>query len=391
MSQATYTVTAPPKPALTPPPGVTPNFEQPYTLLPYVELTIAGGIAISTILVAARIFVKTRLIKKWLWEDSTCIFGWLCYIVFVGLEWRAGIRGAGTHQWNLTFDAFSDNLYLSNYSDMFYCLAIASVKLSILLLITRIFLAVRRNILFWLTQALIWVNTLFYGIAFFLAIFGCRPRRKIWNPDEPGKCFDSKSLYITSASFNTFSDVAMLAVVIHMVFKLQMSLKRKVGITAVFGFGVFACICSIVRIFYEIKLTKTKDFTYVHMETGLLGYAEVACGLICTCLPILPLVWHHLSRSTGGGDVALGPINRRHNHSPHCTCTCRSPQFTHTHTKQSSTRNWSEAGEAHDHEVVKGKNWMRLEDGTIAPVPKAFHGDRAASDEQALTAAIAGV
>lgn len=77
MSRATYTVTAPAKPALTPPPGVIPNFEQPYTLLPYVEVTIAVCIAISTTLVAARIFVKTRLIKKWLWEDSTCIFGWV--------------------------------------------------------------------------------------------------------------------------------------------------------------------------------------------------------------------------------------------------------------------------------------------------------------------------
>ncbi|KAI4200161.1 MAG: hypothetical protein LQ350_004122 [Teloschistes chrysophthalmus] len=231
-------------------------------------------------------------------------------------------------------------IQLSNYSDMFYCLTVLFVKLSILLLITRIFLAVRRNILFWLTQALIWVNTLFYAIAFFLNIFGCRPRRKIWNPDEPGQCFDTN-----------------------------------------------ACICSIVRIFYQIKLTETKDFTYVHRETGLLCYAEVACGLICACLPILPLVWHHLSRSTGGGDVALGPINYHHN--------ARSTQCSHCghYTKQSSTlRNWSDAaGDAHEHEVVKGKNWMRLEDGTIAPVPKAFHSDRAASDEQALTAAIAGV
>ncbi|KAL9583412.1 MAG: hypothetical protein Q9212_002719 [Teloschistes hypoglaucus] len=394
MSGATYTVTAPSKPALTPPPGVIPNFEQPYTLLPYVELTIAGGIAISTTLIAARIFVKTRLIKKWLWEDTTCIFGWLCYVVFVGLEWRAGIRGAGTHQWNLTFDAFSDYLYLSNFSDMFYCLAVLFVKLSILLLITRIFLVVQRSVLYWLTQALIWVNTLFYAIAFFLAIFACRPRHKIWNPDEPGQCFDTKSLYITSASFNTFSDVAMLAVVIHIVFKLQMSLRRKVGITAVFGFGVFACICSIIRIFYQIKLTKTKDLTYVHRETGLLCYAEVACGFICACLPILPLVWHHLSRSTGRGDVARGPIPHP-TRSPQCSYCGHftTPTHTRTHTKKSSTlRNWSEAtGEAHEHESVKGKSWMRLEDGTIAPVPKAFHGDRAASDEEALTAAIVGV
>ncbi len=76
-SQATYTLTSPPHPALTPPPGVTPNFEQPYTLLPYVELTIAGGIAITSVLVAARMFVKTRVVKQYLWEDWSCLFGYV--------------------------------------------------------------------------------------------------------------------------------------------------------------------------------------------------------------------------------------------------------------------------------------------------------------------------
>ena len=94
---------------------------------------------------------------------------------------------------------------VSNYSDMCYCISIACVKLSILLLINRIFLSVNRTMFFWLTQFLIWVNSLFYAIAVFLAIFACRPRKKIWNPDLPGKCLDSKSLYITSASFNTAS------------------------------------------------------------------------------------------------------------------------------------------------------------------------------------------
>lgn len=181
---------------------------------------------------------------------------------------------------------------ISNYSDMFYCISIASIKLSILLLINRIFLAVNRNVLFWLTQLLMWVNTLFYAIAFFLAIFACRPRHKIWSPEVPGKCLNSKALYITSATFNTGSDVLMLSVPIYMIWKLQMSIKRKIGITAIFGTGALfvslpspscglwstridwrfsACICCIVRIFFEIKLIGTKDFTYVHMETGLLG------------------------------------------------------------------------------------------------------------------------
>lgn len=122
-----------------------------------------------------------------------------------------------------------------------------------------------------LTQLLMLANGLFYAAAFFINIFACRPRRKIWNPEIPGKCFDITSLYISSAVFNTFSDVAMLVVPIFMVWKLQMTTKRKIGISAIFGTGAFATICAFVRIKFQITLLHTKDYSYTHMQTGLLG------------------------------------------------------------------------------------------------------------------------
>ena len=70
-------MTAPPKPALTPPPGVIPDFDDPFSLLPYVNLTIAGGIFITTVLTAARLYVKARIVKKFLWEDWTAFAGYV--------------------------------------------------------------------------------------------------------------------------------------------------------------------------------------------------------------------------------------------------------------------------------------------------------------------------
>ena len=75
--QATYTLVTPPDPALTPPPGVIPDFDSPWSLLPYVNLTIAGGIFITTILTAARLYVKARVVKKLLWEDWTGFAGYV--------------------------------------------------------------------------------------------------------------------------------------------------------------------------------------------------------------------------------------------------------------------------------------------------------------------------
>ena len=74
---AIYTVTSPPNAALTPPPGVIPDFHEPYTLQTYLELECGVFIAITTAVIAARTFVKAKVVKKFLWEDFTAIVGWV--------------------------------------------------------------------------------------------------------------------------------------------------------------------------------------------------------------------------------------------------------------------------------------------------------------------------
>ena len=106
-----------------------------------------------------------------------------------------------------------------------------------MLLILRIFLSVQRDALWWLTQGLIAINTIFYIIFFFVPIFLCRPRSKIWNPDEQGHCLKIFDLYIASASFNMISDIAMLSVPVYLIWNLHMSVRRKVGVSLIFGTG----------------------------------------------------------------------------------------------------------------------------------------------------------
>ena len=76
-TQATYTLVSPPTPGLDPPPGVIPTFHQPYTLQPYVELTISLAIIVTTMLMVARIYVKVWIVKKFLIEDYLCVIGWV--------------------------------------------------------------------------------------------------------------------------------------------------------------------------------------------------------------------------------------------------------------------------------------------------------------------------
>ena len=64
------------------------------------------------------------------------------------------------------------------------------MKLSIMLLIKRVFCSVQRDVPYWLTVFLIFINTGFY-LAFLIVLTAlCSPRSKIWMPEVPGKCVD---------------------------------------------------------------------------------------------------------------------------------------------------------------------------------------------------------
>ena len=75
----------------------------------------------------------------------------------------------------------------------------------------------------------------------------------------------------------------MLAVPLLMVWKLQMSKKRKLGISAIFGTGAFATACAVARVKFQIKLLHSDDFTFVHTQTGLLGYVLISSFADVSC------------------------------------------------------------------------------------------------------------
>lgn len=118
-----------------------------------------------------------------------------------------------------------------------FSLAILFTKLSIMLLILRVFCSVQRDIGYQLTWLLIVTNSIFYLLFFFIPIFECFPREKIWNKTISGHCLDINVLYLTSTSFNTISDIAMLSVPIYLIWTLQISTQRKIGVSAIFGTG----------------------------------------------------------------------------------------------------------------------------------------------------------
>lgn len=108
-------------------------------------------------------------------------------------------------------------------------------KLSILIQLIKIFAPSRTGIVYWLCQFMIWFNLLFYTAVEFVGIFNCTPIAKFWDRLMPGTCIDDSSINLITSVINAASDIVLLLLPIICVWRLQMSLGRKIGVTAVFA------------------------------------------------------------------------------------------------------------------------------------------------------------
>lgn len=165
------------------------------------------------------------------------------------------------HQWNIKLKNLPKHLYVRyQSSDLLmanatllmdflllqqtrvvgvgYCFAVFTIKLAILLEFLRIFSPGRNHSTFWIYHILIWLNFLFYVIVSFLIIFPFQPIKKFWNPWIDGRCLNTIKLNIAIACFNSASDLCLLIVPQKVIWDLQLSFKRRIGVSAIFLAGL---------------------------------------------------------------------------------------------------------------------------------------------------------
>ena len=122
--------------------------------------------------------------------------------------------------------------------EILYGVAIFITKLSILLQFLRIFTPNRRGAIFYTVHFLIWFN-LFYHSAYVLCcIFQCTPMSKEFNPRIHGNCINVGALFVATGVINVLSDFSILAFPILCTWCLQMPLRQKLLIRAVFIVGL---------------------------------------------------------------------------------------------------------------------------------------------------------
>lgn len=71
-----------------------------------------------------------------------------------------------------------------------------------------------------------------------LVIFECTPINKAWDPLVPGHCIDQVKLGVAIGYFNLVTDCMILILPIPMLWALQLALRMKLAVLAVFMTGI---------------------------------------------------------------------------------------------------------------------------------------------------------
>ena len=121
-----------------------------------------------------------------------------------------------------------------------YSATLPLIKTAILVDWCRLFVSIDRyKSFFWWGCTCIIIFQCVWGILCVILLnMQCRPHEAIWKFWLPSKCYSLPKVMLTSATVQVISDLAMFLLPQRLIWSLQMSLQRKLGVSVMFSVGI---------------------------------------------------------------------------------------------------------------------------------------------------------
>jgi len=257
-------------PAGAPPPGVQSNFAHPDTLLTSTIITAVIIHIITLGFVIVRLYANIW-IRRIYPEDVFLYLAWFAFIAETGLTiYNSGQGMMARHMWDMSIATVNQGSY--RYTNIFVCYAISGgfAKATVFLQVKKIFTTKQRGVVYWVIMVSLVANAMAYTALLFIYVFNCWPLAKRLNPDLPGHCIDWQSSIIAIGVVNLISDIEAFAVPAWAIWQLQMNIKKKMEVFAVFGVGGLAVGTACVGLYYRVLVLTAYDTTWYLAQTAIL-------------------------------------------------------------------------------------------------------------------------
>ncbi|VTT58049.1 unnamed protein product [Fusarium fujikuroi] len=241
-------------------------------------------ISCLTIGILAMVFFTMRAISK--------IIGFVPYghddslILAALLATLVTSKGLGLDIWFVDEDNIRIFLILIFASELSYATSLALVKLSILAFFLRIFPDQRfRIIVRWTTIFILVMCPLYLA----LILAQRRPLDLFWNgwrdKNPRGVILSGNLIGITHGTWNVALDIWMMILPMTQLLKIGIKLKKKIGVIAMFGVGLFLTIVSSVRIPSLLVFSTSRNITADSVGIIIWSNIEICVGMMVACMP----------------------------------------------------------------------------------------------------------
>ena len=97
-----------------------------------------------------------------------------------------------------------------------------------------------------------------------------------------------------------FTDLSLAIIPITIIWDLQLNWHKKVGLSALMGLGVFACICAAIKTSKLTELNARADITFITVDLWIWNINETNVVICAACMPTLRPLFLVLFRRPGG-------------------------------------------------------------------------------------------
>lgn len=250
-------------------------------------LTVISSL-IVTAFVTLRCYSNISVSNKLWWDDIFLLVSTFCFLAFQSLTIWGTSYGFGVHMWHANTSHWRGLLLFSWTFELLYIIVQTMTKVSVLLLYYRIFPQILFRRLLIAAIIFMFLHCFVYGA---IVINGCKPIKFYWNRGMVGKCINIRNVAISGAAFSIGEDTAILTMPLPLIWRLNLKLSRKIGITIILTIGVIAAVASIVRFVFLLSYNQTMDQIWDNFTIVVLSQIELTLSIICVCFPSIRLIF----------------------------------------------------------------------------------------------------
>ncbi|CRG85999.1 hypothetical protein PISL3812_03002 [Talaromyces islandicus] len=280
----------------------------PNILVPMWALTM-----VTTSLVCARVFIRARVVKQVGADDWVIMVSMVMGLVYLGLTTANVITGYGRHAAALDRPHLEKAILLNTVGFLFGILSFALPKIAVAYMLTRILNPSRGHKIFVFT--LVGFAAVVAIVCILVLFTMCSPPQSQWEVTRPDRVCRSPWILIDYATFtgsvSAFVDLYLAIYPATVLWKLHMSMKKKLALMAALGLGTVAAVMAVVKCTQLKGLADTADYTYGTWQLVIWTNIEADVVVIASCIPTLqPLLDFILGRKRNGSSYNSRSFNR---------------------------------------------------------------------------------